>query len=106
MSKTEPELKELITKAFRSPQLVGWDPNKNPVVKITVQEKAKAHGLILPPGMQLPSSKNADRYEIIYKCDMGTVEGKPAYQVTGACDGVTIIVAQGFMTPPPAETKH
>jgi hypothetical protein len=92
-------LEDVITAAWRLPQLQTWDPNTAPSCTVTIRPRPKPSGLILPPGMVPPAPKPEDipTYFVTFTVDAGTVHGAPAYQIIGTCKGTSIVVHQGFM---------
>lgn len=88
------KMEDVIQAAWHSPQMRTWNPNTAPTARATVRKNT---GLILPPAMEATKPV----YFVDFKVEFGTVDGAPAYIITGTCNGTSIVVAQGFM-----ESKH
>lgn len=92
-------LEDVIRAAWRMPQTAKWNPDTAPTCTVTIRPKPAPSGLILPPGMVPPAPRPEDipTYFVEFTCEVGTVQGAPAYQIVGKCKGTAVVVHQGYM---------
>lgn len=88
---------DIIRAAWNSPEARQWDPNTARTCRITIRPKAKASGLILPSSLQQQRAPEQPLYFVDFEVEYGSVNGAPAYQITGTVNGNKIVVHQGFM---------
>jgi hypothetical protein len=89
---------QIIAAAWRHPRMAEWIPSeKNPTARITIRPKAPAQpsGLILPPSLREPVD-SGPAFMVEFQVEFGMVEGKPAFQIIGTCNGTKMIVHQGY----------
>jgi hypothetical protein len=98
------EIEAAIRAAWASPIMNQWNPNKNPTCVATVKRNRPPNtspgGLILPASALPLLPKAGDKpveYKVAFAVAYATVAGKPAFQITGSCQGVNVIVKQGYL---------
>lgn len=86
----------LIDAAWRMPEMQRWHPStENPTARVTIRPKARPSGLILPPRLNGPIEQSP-AFLVTFVVEFGTVQGKPAFQITGECRGTKKVVHQGY----------
>lgn len=87
----------IIDAAWRHPRMAEWIPSeKNPTARITIRpQQSKKSGLILPPALRGPIP-TGPAFMVDFRVEFGTVEGNPAFQIVGRCNGTQKIVHQGY----------
>jgi hypothetical protein len=98
------EIEAAIRAAWASPIMNQWNPNKHPTCVATVKRNrppdTSPGGIILPasalPLLPGPADKPIE-YKVAFEIHYATVTGRPAFQITGSCQGVRIVVKQGYL---------
>lgn len=85
----------LIRAAWNHPQARQWHPSEQqPTCKVTIRPKTSGSGLILPPRLQ---PIEGPTFTVEFVCEFGTVDGKPAFQITGRHGETRKVVHQGWL---------
>lgn len=97
----KPDIEQAIRAAWRSPIMNQWNPNTNPtcvaLVKRNLPPNTTPVGIILPiTGLPQPVEKPIE-YKVAFEVQYATVAGKPAFQIVGSCEGVRLVMRQGYL---------
>lgn len=90
---------QLIDAAWHHPTAMQWQPSeRNPTCRVTIRPKTTKtpSGLIVPPSLRgvIPEGPT---FTVEFVCEFGTVDGKPAFQITGRHGETRKVVHQGWL---------